>query len=61
MIKIKERRVVINREHFVEANKYLNIVGAATILDMLSFEDIEKMVLKHLVKIFGIYETVIYM
>jgi len=52
LIKIKNHGVLIKRDHFVEANKYLNVVGAAMILDMLNTAEVEEMVGKHLCKIF---------
>lgn len=54
LVKLKEHGVSIKRQHFVEANKYLNVVGAVTILDMLSTEEIEQMVGEHLCKQFGL-------
>ncbi|WP_227521477.1 DUF6339 family protein [Bacillus alkalisoli] len=50
LVKLEESGVAIKRDHFVQANKYLNVVGGAMILDMLSTEEVEDMVGKHLKK-----------
>ncbi|WP_244322170.1 DUF6339 family protein [Bacillus luti] len=44
----------VKREFFVQANRYLNILGGAMILDMLSAEEVEEMVIKHLVEHLGL-------
>lgn len=49
----RENGINIKRDHLVEANKYLNVVGGATILDTLTTEDVEEMVEGHLEKVFG--------
>ncbi len=49
----RENGINIKRDHLVEANKYLNVVGGATILDTLTTEDVEEMVEGHLGKVFG--------
>jgi len=33
--------ISIKRDHFVQANKYLNVTGGAMILDMLETEEVE--------------------
>lgn len=53
IIKLKNEGVAIKRDHFVQANKYLNIVGGAMILDMLTEEEVVEMVDKQLEKLFG--------
>lgn len=50
----RNRRVTIKRDHFVQATKYLNVVGGAMILDMLSSEEVEEIIDKYLVRYFGI-------
>lgn len=50
----RQEGIDISRDHFVEANKYLNVVGGATILDVLSTEEVEYMVDGYLKKHFGI-------
>lgn len=54
LYKLREHGVTIKRAHFVEANKYLNIVGAALILDILTSREIENKVGAHLCKHFGL-------
>jgi len=44
LIKLKENGIDVKREHFVLATKYMNVVGGAMILDILTTEAIEKMV-----------------
>lgn len=39
--KLEEEGVKIKREHFVESTKYLNSMGAVTILDCLTREEVE--------------------
>ncbi|WP_244986979.1 DUF6339 family protein [Oceanobacillus caeni] len=46
--------ISIKRDHFVQANKYLNVVGGAMILDMLSMEEVEGMVDSYLRKYYGV-------
>ncbi|WP_413299665.1 DUF6339 family protein [Bacillus sp. 1P10SD] len=43
LIKLERRGVSIKRDHFVQANKYLNVVGGAMILDMLKTDEVEEM------------------
>ncbi|MFV8829535.1 DUF6339 family protein [Alkalihalobacterium sp. APHAB7] len=54
LVKLKEKGIPIKRDHFVQANKYLNVVGGAMILDMLTSDEVEQMVDKHLYKHFGV-------
>lgn len=53
LIKWRKSGIAIKRYHFVEANKYLNIVGGAMILDMLTTEEVEEMVDGYLKKQFN--------
>lgn len=52
IVKLKEKGIPIKRAHLVEANKYLNIVGGAMILDTLTEEEVVEMIDKHLEKVF---------
>lgn len=52
--KLNEEGIIIKRDHFVQASKYLNVVGGALILDMLSMAEVEEMVTRHLCKLFDI-------
>jgi hypothetical protein len=52
LIKLKENGVTIKRDHFVQATKYLNVVGGAMILDMLTTEEVEEMIDKYLYRYF---------
>ena len=54
LIKLKENGIPIKRDHFVQANKYLNIIGAVKILDLLEIDEVERLVGKHLCTHFGI-------
>ncbi|MCU9614874.1 DUF6339 family protein [Caldibacillus lycopersici] len=56
IVKLRDNGISIKRDHFVQANKYLNVVGAAMILDMLTTEEIEQMVGKYLCRYYG-YEN----
>lgn len=56
LVKIKQNGVAIKRDHFVQANKYLNVAGAVMILDMLSAEEIEQMVGQYLCKHYNLPE-----
>lgn len=49
----QQEGITIKRDHFVQANKYLNVVGGAMILDVLSTEEVEDMVEKYLIKLYG--------
>lgn len=53
LIRLEQNGIAIKRDHFVQANKYLNVVGGAMILDMLTEEEVEEMVNKYLMKYFG--------
>jgi hypothetical protein len=50
LIKLQQSGISIKRDHFVQANKYLNVVGGAMILDMLTVDEVEQMVDKYLAK-----------
>ncbi|GGA80162.1 DUF6339 family protein [Ornithinibacillus halotolerans] len=54
LVNWKESGIEIKRDHFVQANKYLNVVGGAMILDMLSTEEVEEMVDGYLRRYYGI-------
>ncbi|MEO2075900.1 MAG: DUF6339 family protein [Bacillus sp. (in: firmicutes)] len=54
LIKLDRRGVSIKRDHFVQANKYLNVVGGAMILDMLTTDEVEEMIDQYLVKYYGL-------
>jgi hypothetical protein len=54
LVKWKENGITIKRDHFVQANKYLNVVGGAMILDMLSTEEVEEMVDTYLRRYYGV-------
>ncbi|PER24677.1 hypothetical protein CN490_22575 [Bacillus cereus] len=51
---LKQQGEDIKRKHFVQASKYLNVVGGAMILDVLGVDEVEGMVTKHLCKLFNI-------
>ncbi|WP_235848392.1 DUF6339 family protein [Litchfieldia alkalitelluris] len=54
IIKLDAKGIAVKRDHFVQATKYLNVVGGAMILDMLSTDEVEKMVDKYLAKYFNL-------
>lgn len=54
LYKWQQNGVSIKRDHFVQANKYLNVTGGAMILDMLETEEVEDMVEKYLKSYYGI-------
>src|SRR5699024_5481301 len=54
LVKWQENGINIKRDHFVQANKYLNVVGGAMILDVLSTEEVEEMVDEYLKKYYDI-------
>ncbi|UCZ54982.1 hypothetical protein LGQ02_09770 [Bacillus shivajii] len=56
LIKLKEKGITIKRDHFVQSTKYLNVVGGAMVLDMLSTDEVEEMIDSYLAKYYG-YET----
>ena len=51
--KLEREGYEIKRAQFVEANKYLNKMGAVTIIDVLAQDEIENRVLRHLKKTFN--------
>jgi hypothetical protein len=55
---LKENGMSIKRHHFVQASKYLNVVGGAMILDMMNAVEVEELVIKHLRKVFSIDDLV---
>ncbi|MFC0300532.1 DUF6339 family protein [Virgibacillus soli] len=57
LVSWKQKGNTIKRDHFVQATKYLNVVGGAMILDTLTMEEVEKMVGERLEQVFGIVET----
>ncbi|MGE7921375.1 DUF6339 family protein [Viridibacillus sp. NPDC093762] len=52
LIQLKQEGIEIKRDHFVEACRYFNVVGGATILDLLSEKEIKEMALTRLRKVF---------
>lgn len=54
LIKLQKSGVSIKRDHFVQANKYLNVVGGAMVLDMLTTDEVEIMIDKYLAKYYGL-------
>lgn len=46
--------IQVKRDHFVQANKYLNVVGGAMVLDMLTTDEVEDMLEKYLARYYGI-------
>nr|WP_245693844.1 hypothetical protein [Sediminibacillus halophilus] len=52
--KWKEGGIPVKRDHFVQYTNYLNVVGGAMILDMLSVEKVEIMVDTYLKRYYGI-------
>jgi hypothetical protein len=52
LFKIKKEFGEIKRDHFVQSTKYFNEVGGALILDMLTEDDVERMIDKQLRKHF---------
>ena len=54
LIKWQKNGIAIKRDHFVQANKYLNVVGGAMILDMLTTEEVEEMVDQYLTRHYGL-------
>ncbi|SFC95052.1 DUF6339 family protein [Bacillus sp. UNCCL81] len=49
--KLNEQGHNITRDFFVQANKYLNVIGGAMVLDMLSTEEVEELIMAHLIKV----------
>ncbi|RKQ17189.1 hypothetical protein D8M05_05170 [Oceanobacillus bengalensis] len=56
LAKWQENGIAIKRDHFVQANKYLNVVGGAMILDVLTIEEVEEMVDGYLRRYYGVDE-----
>ncbi|QCR34373.1 hypothetical protein C1N55_02135 [Lysinibacillus sp. SGAir0095] len=54
LITLRDEGVAIKRDHFVEANKYLNISGGAMVLDLLEEDDVREMIEKRLRKVFSL-------
>lgn len=54
---LQQNGLDIKREHFVEANKHLNVVGGAMILDLLTVDDVEEIIRTHLEKQFDLGMT----
>jgi hypothetical protein len=50
--KLNDEGFVMKREHFVEAGRYLNIVGGAMILDMLEQDEVGTMIEARIRKVF---------
>jgi len=48
---LKKNGVAIKREHFVQANKYLNCLGGVVLLDTITRDEAKQIVGEHLVKI----------
>lgn len=57
LYKWQEKGITVKRDHFVQSTKYLNVVGGAMILDMLSTEDVEEMLDKYLRKFYGMEDA----
>lgn len=57
LIRLEEQGVKITRDYFVQSTKYLNVVGGAMILDMLTVDEVEEMVTKRLKKVFNLQDT----
>ncbi|WP_339252960.1 DUF6339 family protein [Sporosarcina sp. FSL W8-0480] len=54
LIAFKNEGLQIKREHFVEANRYLNILGGAMILDMLEEDEVEEIVTARIRKVYNL-------
>jgi hypothetical protein len=52
--KLEDEGVKIKREHFVESTKYLNSMGAVTILDCLTREEVESLIDKYFEDKYGV-------
>ncbi len=46
--KLKQEGAIIKRDHFVQANKYLNLIGGVSLLDIRSREEVEQEVYNYL-------------
>ena len=51
LAKLKENGTVIKREHFVEANKYLNCLGGVVLLDTITRAEVKQIITEHLDKL----------
>ncbi|MBC9874915.1 hypothetical protein H1I77_09150 [Macrococcus bohemicus] len=47
--RLKQDGVDIKRDHFVQANKYLNLIGGVTLLDLKKRAEVEEEIYKHLI------------
>lgn len=54
LYKINNLGIEIDREHFVESIRYLNVVGGALVLDVLTRNEIEELVFDYLKRKFNI-------
>ncbi len=54
LYKLEQEGINILRDHFTESTRYLNIVGGAMVLDMLTVNEVEEMVTERLRKVLGI-------
>lgn len=59
LIGLRDEGVRIKREHFVESTRFLNITGAAMVLDLLEEEEVKEMVERRLRKVFNLEETLV--
>lgn len=59
IISLRDEGVQIKRNHFVESTKFLNISGAAMVLDLLEEEEVKEMVEKRLRKVFELEERML--
>lgn len=50
----KQKGEKVGRDHFVEANRYLNCIGSVTLLDAMSRNEVKQIVDNRLDKVFGI-------
>ncbi|WP_230199529.1 DUF6339 family protein [Bacillus testis] len=58
LIRLKESGVSIKRDHFVQATKYLNVVGGAMVLDVLDADEVEEMVFGYLMKYYHLEQCI---
>ncbi|MDW0113273.1 DUF6339 family protein [Sporosarcina saromensis] len=54
LITLKNEGFQIKREHFVEANRYLNILGGAMILDMLKEDEVLEIIMARIKKVYNL-------
>lgn len=59
LITLKDEGVAIKRDHFTESTRYLNIVGGATVLDLLEENEVKEMIEKRLRKVFNLEKVLI--